>query len=278
MHENAELAAPLVGATRGVPSVTHAFGGAVPVGTLVEAGERLAGLWQAHGLDVPPYAGCFRSGYLDICPTSVQATALSHIGDVQPLRPVSDAVLAGEAAAEPLVYVTMGTVQQRPDLLRDVVAGVAALPVSVLVALGPQTDAAALGEQPSHVRVEQWVDQSDVLDRCAAVVSHGGSGTFLGALARGVPQLCLPQGADQFRNAEGGARAGASLALQPAEVTSDSVRLAVERLLADGELRAGARRVAAEIAAMPSPSPWWSSSWRSSADDAPVSQRAPGRA
>ena len=62
---------------------------------LVEAGERLAGLWQAHGLDVPPYAGCFRSGYLDICPTSVQATPLDHIDDVQPLRPVADAGLAG---------------------------------------------------------------------------------------------------------------------------------------------------------------------------------------
>ena len=36
-------------------------------------------------------------------------------------------------------------------------------------------------------------------------------------------------------------------------MTPDSVRAAVERLLADGQLRAGARRVAAEIAAMPSP-------------------------
>ena len=106
--------------------------------------------------------------------------------------------------AEPLVYVTLGTVQNHPVLLREVVAGVAALPVRVLVAVGPRSTRTALGEQPAHVQVEAWVDQSEVLGRSSAVVSHGGSGTFLGALAHGLPQLCLPQAADQFRNAEGG--------------------------------------------------------------------------
>ena len=72
------------------------------------------------------------------------------------------------------------------------------------MAVGPQVEPASLGEQPAHVQVEPWVDQAEVLDRCTAVVSHAGSGTFLGALARGLPQLCLPLAADQFRNAEGG--------------------------------------------------------------------------
>jgi UDP:flavonoid glycosyltransferase YjiC (YdhE family) len=253
IHENAELAAPLVGASCGVPSMTHAFGGAVPAGALVESGERLAGLWEAHGLEVPPYAGCFQSGYFDICPTSVQAMSLDHITNVQPLRPVADTSPTTGTTGEPLVYVTMGTVQHRPELLRDAVAGVAALPVRVLVALGPQTDPAVLGAQPTHVQVEAWVDQTEVLGRATAVVSHGGSGTFLGALARGVPQLCLPQAADQFRNADGGGRAGAALTLAPADVTPDAVRAAVERLLSDPDLRVGAQSVAAEIAAMPAP-------------------------
>jgi UDP:flavonoid glycosyltransferase YjiC (YdhE family) len=252
VHEQAELAAPLVGALLEVPSVTHSFGTAMPVGILDDTRQRLAGLWRAHGLEVPPYAGCFESGYLDICPTSVQTQPLDHIENSQQLRPVAETGPAQGATGAPLVYVTMGTVQQRPELLREVVHGVAVLPVRVLVALGPQTEPAALGEQPPHVQVEQWVDQAEVLDRCAAVVSHGGSGTFLGALARGLPQLCLPQAADQFRNAEGGQRAGASLTLTPADVTTDAVRVAVARLLEDTELHAGARRVAAEIATMPS--------------------------
>ena len=251
VHEHAELAAPLVGAVLGVPSVTHAFGTAIPVGILDETRDRLAGLWRSHGLDVPPYAGCFRDGYLDICPASVQ-TVRSHIPAVQALRPVADTGVA-PPPQEPLVYVTLGTVQQRPDLLREVVAGVAALPVRVLVAVGPHLDPGSMGEQPAHVRVEAWVDQAEVLSRCTAVVSHAGSGTFLGALARGLPQLCLPQGADQFRNAEGGVAAGAALALAPTEASTASVRAAVERVLTDDGLRAAAGRVAAEIAAMPAP-------------------------
>jgi UDP:flavonoid glycosyltransferase YjiC (YdhE family) len=251
VHEHAELAAPLVAAVRGVPSVTHSFGTAVPVSILDDTRERLAGLWADHGLEVPAYAGCFRSGYLDICPPSVQTTSVDHIAEVQPIRPVT---AAGGPTAEPLVYVTMGTVQNRPELLREVVAGVAGLGVPTLVAVGPGVEPASLGEQPEHVQVEAWVDQPEVLARSTVVVSHGGSGTFLGALANGVPQLCLPQAADQFRNAEGGLRSGAALVLHPQEATPDAVGSAVQRLLAEPAFREASGRVADEIAAMPSPS------------------------
>ena len=92
-----------------------------------------------------------------------------------------------------------------------------------------------------------------MLEHAAVVVSHAGSGTFLGALAAGLPQLCLPQAADQFRNAAGGTRSGAALVLTPPEITADAVAEAIGRLLADGTFRAGARAVAREILAMPSP-------------------------
>jgi UDP:flavonoid glycosyltransferase YjiC (YdhE family) len=251
VHEQGELAAPLVGAVCAVPTVTHSFGTAVPAPILADTAQRLAGLWRSHGLDVPPYAGCFAAGYLDICPPSVQVVPVDHIAGTLRLRPVDARVQP--PPAEPFVYVTLGTVQNQSDVLREVVAGIAALPVRVLVAVGPGRAPDSLGAQPEHVQVEAWVDQAAVLDRSTAVVSHGGSGTFLGALARGLPQLCLPRAADQFRNAEGGSRAGASLAIGPAELTSATVRTAAERVLTDPDLRAGAERVAAEIAAMPSP-------------------------
>jgi UDP:flavonoid glycosyltransferase YjiC (YdhE family) len=250
VHEQAELAAPLVAAACSLPSVTHSFGTAVPVSILDDTRQRLAGLWREHGLEVAPYAGCFRNGYLDICPPSVQTTPVDHIAAVLPLRPVT---ASGTGPVDQLVYVTMGTVHNRPELLREVVAGVAAVGVRTLVAVGPRVEPASLGEQPDHVQVEAWVDQPEVLGRTTALVSHGGSGTFLGALAHGVPQLCLPQAADQFRNAEGGVRAGAVLALGPHEVSADAVGAAVRRLLSEPALREAAGRVAAEIAAMPSP-------------------------
>lgn len=259
IHEHGELASPLVGAVLGTPSLTHAFGGAIPAGIVTAAAERVAPLWVAQGQEPPPYAGAFTSLYLDICLPSVQSVSMDHIRAVQPLRPVP---VAGGPVGEPpdyllddgrpLVYLTLGTVQNRSPILRPVVQALAGLPVRVLVTVGPDGDPASLPAYP-NVRVERWVDQPQVLENCAVVVSHADSGTFLGALAAGRPQLCVPLAADQFRNAAGGARSGAALVLAPAEVTEDAVGQAVSRLMADDSFRDGARAVATEIAAMPSP-------------------------
>jgi UDP:flavonoid glycosyltransferase YjiC (YdhE family) len=250
IHENGELASPLVGAVLGVPSLTHAFGGAVPAPLLADAGERLGPMWADQGLEAPPYAGCFELAYLDICPASVQAVPTGHIPFARSLRPA--AALEPRLREPPLVYVTMGTVQNRALALGPLVRAIAALPVEVLVAVGMDGDT-DLGPLPPNVRIERWVDQPQVLAAASAVVSHGGSGTFLGALAQAVPQLCLPQAADQFRNAEGGVAAGAALALMPAQISPETVADQVERLLVDPTTRRSAERVAAEIAAMASP-------------------------
>ena len=183
-----------------------------------------------------------------------------HIGSVQALRPVADtgprpAVVPDYLAEDerPLVYLTLGTVRNRSPVLHDAVVALAALPVRLLVTVGPDGDPAVLGDQPANVRVERWVHQPQVLEHCSVVVSHAGSGTFLGALAQGLPQLCLPQAADQFRNAEGGARSGAALVLRPDEAGPDAIAAAVARLLTEESFRSAAVLLAGEIAAMPSP-------------------------
>ena len=147
----------------------------------------------------------------------------------------------------------MGTVFNDPGPLRVVVTALAGLDVRVLVTVGPQGDPAALGDQPDHVRVERYVPHGAVLPQCAAVVSHGGSGTALAALSLGLPQPCLPQGADQFLNARAVVSAGAGLSLHPGEATVEAVRDAVARLLEEPSLTAAAGRVAASIESMPSP-------------------------
>jgi UDP:flavonoid glycosyltransferase YjiC (YdhE family) len=84
-------------------------------------------------------------------------------------------------------------------------------------------------------------------------VSHAGSGTVLATLAMGLPQLCLPQGADQFLNAAAVSTAGAGISLSPGDAVADDVRDAVCRLIADPSFREVAGRVSDSIAAMPSP-------------------------
>ena len=260
VHEHGELAAPLAGEVLGIPTVTHSFGGAVPVPILAGAGELLAPLWAEYGRQITPYAGCFTLPYLDICPPAVQSVGIEHIGAVQPLRPVS---YTGDQVGplppcltedgDPLVYLTLGTVMNQAVVLRAAVEGLSGLEVRVLVTVGPTGDPAALGPQPPNVTVERFVAQTEVLPRCTAVVSHAGSGTFLGALAEGRPQVCIPQAADQFRNATGVLNAGAGLSLHPDNATPEAIGAATVRILAEGSFRTAAEAVGADIAAMPSP-------------------------
>jgi UDP:flavonoid glycosyltransferase YjiC (YdhE family) len=102
------------------------------------------------------------------------------------------------------------------------------------------------------VRVERYVPQNLVLAHCDVVVSHGGSGTVLAAITLGLPQLCLPQGADQFLNAAAVSAAGAGISLMPGQATAEAVRDAVSRLLGDASFRDAARSISASIASMPS--------------------------
>jgi UDP:flavonoid glycosyltransferase YjiC (YdhE family) len=95
------------------------------------------------------------------------------------------------------------------------------------------------------------VSHALLLPRCAVVASQGGAGVLLGALALGLPQLVLPQAADQFANAEAVERAGVGLALTPAAVTAERVGAASRRLLDDPAFGRRARSVRDEIAAMP---------------------------
>jgi len=72
----------------------------------------------------------------------------------------------------------------------------------------------------------------------------------LGALAHGLPQLVLPQSADNFINAEMIEQSGLGQRLLPEEITPDAIARAVADVLADP---APARRAAVEVATMPAP-------------------------
>lgn len=262
VSEQAELAGPVAAAAVGVPCLAHAFGSLLPAARLAAAGEQVAPLWEGCGLAPRPFAGTYDHLYLDIYPPSLQDAETGHVPAVQPLRPVAFAGASGEdgpvwpdpGSTAPLVYVTFGTVFTK-DLtpIATVVRALRGLPVRVLVTLGPGRDPRALGDQPPNVLVAAFIPQTRILPHCAAVVSHGGSGTFLAALASGLPQLLLPQAADQFRNAAAGVRSGAALAIPPAELTAGRVQEAGRRLLADPAPRAAAQRLAAEIRSMPAP-------------------------
>lgn len=254
----AELAGPIIAARVGVPSVTHSFGARLPASRVAAAAAEVEALWVEQDLDPRPYCGCYAHLYLDIYPPSLQAGDAAHLGATQLIRPEGIAT-AGEPLPiwppgtdeHPLLYVTLGTVFSSTSVLALVLAAIADLPVRIIVTVGPRGDTAALGPQPSNVHVTRYIAQQDLLPHCAGVISHAGSGTFLAALAAGLPQVCLPQAADQFLNATAADASGCGIALRPSDITPDAVRTAVERILAEQPIQAAAELLRDEIASMP---------------------------
>jgi MGT family glycosyltransferase len=157
---------------------------------------------------------------------------------------------------EPLVYVSFGTVAAAqglfPGLYAAVLEALTALPVRILVTTGEAADPAALGPLPPAVHVERFVPQQQVLGAASVVLTHGGSGSVLGALAAGLPLVLLPLFADQPRNAARVAGLGAGLTVSGGPAAAGRLGAAVAAVLDDPAYRAGARRIAAEIEALPS--------------------------
>jgi UDP:flavonoid glycosyltransferase YjiC (YdhE family) len=219
-------------------------------------------LWTSRGLPPPEGSPLLSQALLDPTPPSLQR--LTNPLDVRkiPIRPVPYAETLGllpdwlvAPRTRPRVYLTLGTVSfGAVEVLSRAMHEIADLDVDLLVAVGPEGDPSALGEVPGNVRLERFVDQSRVLPQVDLIVHHGGTGTVLGALAAGLPQLIMPQGADQFFNVEFLTKAGAARALRNEEQAPGTIRAAVAGLLhPDAAERAVARQIQAEIADLPEP-------------------------
>jgi MGT family glycosyltransferase len=179
---------------------------------------------------------------------------------ITPLRPVAGEPAKGERLPEALaalphpqtIHLTLGTIfNEAPGVLETAIAGLSELPLNLVVTTGPDTDPTRFGPQPRHVLLEPYIPHTLLLPRCSLVVSHGGAGIMLGALAHGLPQLILPQGADQFMNAAACQNARVALTLTPDEFSAHAVAAAARRLITEPEFDAAASRIRAEINAMP---------------------------
>ena len=262
VNETAALAAPLVARLVGCKQVTHGLGMPLSTRQLHEAARAFTPSWQAAtGEPAPPDAALYRHLYLDVYPLSLQAMplqaplqplqAFSAPGSRPALWPVLQAGLDHQPEG-PLVYLSFGTEMQRPELLQQTVQALVALRLRVVVTLGLDGDSSALQPFLHQVHVARYIPQRSLLPHCALVVSLGGSGIVLGGWAHGLPQLVLPQRADQFINAAALQRSGAGLALSGPDQHGEAIRHNLERLLDEPGYRSNAARLAREISAMPS--------------------------
>jgi MGT family glycosyltransferase len=151
-------------------------------------------------------------------------------------------------SGRPLVLVGLSsTVMRQEGLLQRIADALGQLPVQGLVTTGPAVDPALVAASP-NVTVTRWVRHADVLPDCSVIITHGGHGTVMKALAAGVPLLVVPLGRDQPDNAARVVHAGAGVRLRK-NASVSALRLATMRVIEDPRYRAAAGRMAARLAA-----------------------------
>ena len=166
----------------------------------------------------------------------------------------SDALLRADLEiinrpGDPWVLLSLSsTVQGQAEALPGILAALEPLRVRVLLTLAGVLPVAAIAA-PANVTVRAYLPHDMVLPRMAAVISHAGLSTVTATLEAGLPIVCIPQGRDQHLNAARVEACGVGRVVD-AEATSTGLAGAVDAVLRDEAIRAAARRLAAEIAAL----------------------------
>lgn len=146
----------------------------------------------------------------------------------------------------PLALVSFSTTfQNHAGDLQRVIDAMADLPMRAVVTLGGSIRASELAASDNVVVVDS-APHHQVMGQAALVVSHGGHGTVMKALANGCPLLVMPHGRDQNDNAARVEARGAGLMLPPTAEVAE-IRAALARLLADPSFTERARALGAEV-------------------------------
>jgi MGT family glycosyltransferase len=103
----------------------------------------------------------------------------------------------------------------------------------VIMSVGANAPPRSLGSPPANFIVQAYVPQLDVLQRASAFVTHGGMNSVSESLYYGVPVVVVPQMGEQAIVGRRVEELGAGLYLAKEEVTVETLRASVRRLLAE---------------------------------------------
>lgn len=141
------------------------------------------------------------------------------------------------ATAHRVLLISLGSAYTRqPAFYRQCIAAFGDLAGwHVVLQIGKHTDSSELGYVPPSIEVHSWVPQRAILEQADAFVTHAGMGSCAEGLQAGVPMVAVPQGAEQFMNADRLVDLGVARRVDTADATADSLRSALDDLMTDPE-------------------------------------------
>lgn len=166
----------------------------------------------------------------------VDADRVTFVGPCFDTRPDPDG-WTRPAAADNVLLISLGSAYtHQPAFYRQCLAAFGDLPGwHIVLQIGKHTDPSELGAIPANFDVQSWVPQRAILDQADAFVTHAGMGGCGEGLLAGVPMIAVPQGAEQFMNADRLVELGVARRVDTADATPETLRTALHDLLTDPE-------------------------------------------
>ena len=155
-----------------------------------------------------------------------------------------DPVLFERVGNRPLVYVSMGTVNnQDQEVVRQVISAFEGRDEFVMITVGKRFNPQAFGNLPENITIHPWLPQVAVVKRASLFLTHGGLNSIHDAMYFGVPLLICPQQEEQTLNGSRAVELGAGLMLRKKDFTTENLRHAVTQLLSNARFKRNSQKI-----------------------------------
>jgi zeaxanthin glucosyltransferase len=149
-----------------------------------------------------------------------------------------------QVSDRPIVYASMGTLQNRQFWIFQVIAeACATLPVQLVMSLGGGARREEIGHLAGDPLVVDFAPQMELLERSCLFITHGGLNSVQEALLEGVPLVVLPITNDQYGVAARVVWTGAGERLPLRRLTVERLRHTVQRVRSQPEYLREAKRL-----------------------------------
>ncbi len=151
---------------------------------------------------------------------------------------------------EPLVYASMGTVQNGlVDVFRTISAAVARhKSLQLVLSIGDQLQPNEIGPVPGNAIIVKRAPQLELLKQASVCITHAGLNTVLEALSQGVPQVAIPVTNDQPGVAARIADKKTGVVTSLDNLTAPHLSTLLDEVLNDSTYRNNARKIQKAVA------------------------------